>query len=387
MKILCVFGTRPEAIKMAPVVRALRETPGVTCRVCVTGQHREMLDQALELFRIHPDHDLNVMAHARGLSQLTSAILAGLDAVLEEERPDRVLVHGDTATTLAGAMTAYYHRIPVGHVEAGLRTGDLYAPWPEEGNRQITGRLADQHYAPTLGARANLLAEGTPENRIHITGNTVIDALQWVRGNVLSQPAVEAGVGARFPFLDPSRRMILLTGHRRENHDGGLSRVLRAVRDLSETYELDVVYPVHLNPIVQAAARETLGSTPGVHLIEPCDYLGLLWLMQRAYLVITDSGGIQEEAPSLSKPVLVTRDKTERPEAVDAGVVRLVGTSEARISLEARRLLDNPAAYRAMARRQNPYGDGRAAGRIAAIASGRAIPEDGFAPVAARSFA
>jgi len=374
MKVMCVFGTRPEAIKMSPVVHALRARRGIDCQVCLTGQHREMLDQVLNIFCIRPDYNLGVMARARTLAELTAAMVTGLDHILQTEQPDRVLVHGDTTTTLSAGLAAYYRRIPVAHVEAGLRTNDLYAPWPEEGNRQIVGRIADIHFAPTARARDHLLAEAVPPHAIHVTGNTVIDALNWVTDEVLTDPRIDAGIGSRFGFLTGGRRVILVTGHRRESHDGGLSAVFRAIRTLTGEYDLDVVYPVHPNPIVQSAAREVFDNVRGVHLIQPLDYLSLIWLMRRSYFVITDSGGIQEEAPSLSKPVLVTREKTERPEAVAAGVVRLVGTDEGRILAEARRLLDHQAAYDAMARRQNPYGDGHAAERIAAIISGTVRP-------------
>lgn len=348
---------------MAPVALALRGRPGVTSRVCVTGQHRQMLDQVLELFGIEPEHDLSVMQQGQSLSALTGRILQALDPVLDAERPDRVLVHGDTTTTLATALAAYYRRIPVAHVEAGLRTRDIYSPWPEEINRQATARIADLHFAPTPRAASNLLDEGVPAAGIDVTGNTVIDALRWVERCVL--PRIDAAMRRRFAFLPPEERVILLTGHRRENLDGGLVEIFTAVRGLAEGFGLQVVYPVHLNPAVRSAAEAVLGDCQRVHLIEPLDYPALVWVLRRCDLVVTDSGGIQEEAPSLGKPVLVTREVTERPEAVDAGVVKLVGTSAERVLVEASRLLTDPAAYAAMSRRGNPYGDGQAATRIA----------------------
>ncbi len=318
----------------------------------------------LDLFELTPHHDLGVMGRASGLASLTATILAELDPVLEEEAPDRVLVHGDTTTSLAAALAAYYRRIPVGHVEAGLRTGDIHAPWPEEVNRQAVARIADLHFAPTHAARVNLLSEGVAERGVHVTGNTVIDALLWVRDRVLSDAGVSERIAGRFPFLDDDRRMVLITGHRRENFDGGLARVCGAMRRLAEIGDVTVVYPVHMNPVVRDAADRVLGDAEGVHLIPPQDYLEFVWLMGRAHLIVTDSGGIQEEAPSLGKPVLVTRDVTERPEAVSEGTVRLVGTDPDLLLREARRLLMDASAYDAMSRAHNPYGDGAAAGRI-----------------------
>lgn len=369
-----MFGTRPEAIKMAPVVRAIEAAPELESLVCVTAQHREMLDQALGLFDVRVDRDLDVMSHAQRLLGVTASMLSQLDAVLEELRPDRVLVQGDTNTTFAASLAAYYHRIPVGHVEAGLRTGDLYAPWPEEGNRRLTSALADLHFAPTGGARDHLLAEGVPAGRVHVTGNPVVDALLHVVGRMDAEPGFVAPVRERFAFLDPARRLVLVTGHRRESFDGGLARVCHALVRLAERDDVQIVYPVHPNPAVQAAIAEALADHPHVHRTPPLEYLPFVFLMREASLVITDSGGVQEEAPSLGKPVLVTREKTERPEAVEAGTVLLVGTDTERIVKEAERLLDDAAAYRSMSFAHNPYGDGRASERIVRVLLETAAP-------------
>lgn len=365
-RILTIFGTRPEAIKMAPVVKALAGETGFISQVCVTAQHRQMLDQVLQLFDIRPDHDLDLMRPGQDLTDITSNVLCGLRPVLREVRPDLVLVHGDTTTTCAAALAAYYERIPVGHVEAGLRTGNRYSPWPEEMNRRLTGCLAELHFAPTARARDNLRREGVPEERIHVTGNTVIDALLDVIGRVRSDPALGAALVGRLPVLDPGRRVILVTGHRRENFGLGFERICEALSSLARREDVQIVYPVHLNPNVQEPVRRWLGEAENIHLIPPLDYLPFVALMDRAELIITDSGGVQEEAPSLGKPVLVMRDTTERPEAVEAGTVRLVGTDAAAIVREASRLLDDAADYRAMSRAHNPYGDGRAARRILA---------------------
>lgn len=365
MKILIVFGTRPEAIKMAPVVHRLKDTPGLEVDVCVTAQHREMLDQVLSLFDIEPDFDLNVMKPGQDLTDITANIILALRDVLQAKRYDRLLVHGDTTTTMAGALAAFYAQVPVGHVEAGLRTGNLYAPWPEEANRMIVGRLADLHFAPTETSRQSLLAENVADSDIVITGNTVIDALHEVVARLDADASLDAQMQARFPFLEDGRRMILVTGHRRENFGEGFENICRALRDISEQGDAQIVYPVHLNPNVQAPVNRILGKTGGVHLIEPQEYLPFVWLMRRSYLIITDSGGVQEEAPSLGKPVLVMRDTTERPEAVDAGTVRLVGTDAEQIRASALTLLNDAEAYDTMARAMNPYGDGKAAERIA----------------------
>ncbi len=364
MKVLSVFGTRPEAIKVAPVVKAIAAADGLESQVCVTGQHREMLRQALALFDIEVDRDLDVMRHAQGLTETTTAILSGLDEVFAELKPDRILVQGDTNTTFAASLAAYYHQIPIGHIEAGLRTGDLYAPWPEEGNRKLTSALADLHFAPTEGSRRALEREAVPSDSIVVTGNTVIDALLDVVARMEADPAFAAPVRERFDFLDDTRRLILVTGHRRENFDGGLVRVCEALRHLANRGDVEIVYAVHLNPNVQTAVQQTLTDHPAIHLIEPQEYLPFVYLMQRASLIITDSGGVQEEAPSLGKPVLVTREKTERPEAVEAGTVILVGTDREKIVKEAERLLDDETAYRKMSVAHNPYGDGQASERI-----------------------
>ena len=363
-RIMLVFGTRPEAIKMAPIIRRLGDTPRLVAQVCVTAQHRQMLDQVLELFGIRPDHDLDIMRSAQGLTYVTTAVLEGLPAVFAEARPDRVLVQGDTTTTFAAAMAAFYARIPVGHVEAGLRTWNVDSPWPEEMNRRLTTALADLHFPPTAQSRANLLREGVDPARVIVTGNTGIDALLDAVAILDRDPARAAQLDAALPRFDPARRLVLVTGHRRENFDGGLERVAQGVLALAERGDVEVVYPVHLNPVVQQAARGLLGNHPAIHLIEPLDYLPFVNLMRRASLIVTDSGGVQEEAPSLGKPVLVTRDTTERPEAVEAGTVELVGTSTERLVERASRLLDDPAAYAAMSFAHNPYGDGRAAARI-----------------------
>jgi UDP-N-acetylglucosamine 2-epimerase (non-hydrolysing) len=372
MRVLSVFGTRPEAIKMAPVIRAIEGAANLECRICVTGQHAEMLRQVTDLFGITPHHDLQIMRSGQGLTYITTAVLNGLEQVLATEKPDAVLVHGDTTTSMAAAMAAFFAGIPVGHVEAGLRTRDLSAPWPEEANRQLTGRLTRWHFAPTARARQNLLDEAVPEQTIHVTGNTVIDALQHLRSTVLETAETQVEMTARFNYLDRNKRMILVTGHRRENFDGGLERMCSALALLADRGDCQIVYPVHLNPVVRQATDRILSRAHDVHLIEPQPYLPFLWLMARSHLIITDSGGIQEEGPSFGKPVLVTRDVTERPEAVDAGTVKLVGTDTDLIVATATHLLDNPDAYADMARAHNPYGDGKAAGRIVDILSGDA---------------
>ncbi len=364
-RVMLVFGTRPEAIKMAPIVRRLAATPGLMPLVCVTAQHRRMLDQVLELFGIRPDYDLGIMRSAQGLTYVTTAVLEGLAEVYAAARPDRVLVQGDTTTTFAAALAAFYARIPVGHVEAGLRTWNLHSPWPEELNRKLTTGIADLHFAPTATSRANLLREGVDPARVHVTGNTGIDALLDAVGILDADPARAAALDAALlPRFGRDRRIVLVTGHRRENFDGGLERVARGLLRLADRGDVEVVYPVHLNPVVQETARGLLGGHPRIHLIEPLDYLPFVQLMRRADLIVTDSGGVQEEAPSLGKPVLVTRDTTERPEAVEAGTVALVGTGTERLVEQACRLLDDPAAYEAMSFAHNPYGDGRAAARI-----------------------
>jgi UDP-N-acetylglucosamine 2-epimerase (non-hydrolysing) len=365
VKVLTVFGTRPEAIKMAPLVHALAKDPYFEAQVCVTAQHREMLDQVLKLFSIVPDYDLNIMQPGQGLTEITCRILQGLKPVLESFKPDVVLVHGDTTTTVAASLAAFYQRIPVGHVEAGLRTGDLNSPWPEEGNRTLTGRLATYHFAPTATSRDNLLRENIGEEHITVTGNTVIDALFWVRDRVLGDEGLRNELMQRYPFLEEDKKLILVTGHRRESFGLGFEHICHALADIASNQpDVQIVYPVHLNPNVSEPVNRILGHVENVKLIEPQDYLPFFWLMNRAWLILTDSGGIQEEAPSLGKPVLVMREMTERPEAVAAGTVRLVGTDRQRIVDEVTRLLQDDAAWQAMSRAHNPYGDGQACDRI-----------------------
>ena len=365
-KILLVFGTRPEAIKMAPLVKTLQNDAAFEIKVCVTAQHRQMLDQVLTLFDIQPDFDLNLMKTGQDLYDITSGVLLGLKSVLLQWRPDAVLVHGDTSTTFAASLAAFYQRIPVGHVEAGLRTGNLYSPWPEEANRKLTTALAQWHFAPTATSRANLLKEGVSASSIHVTGNTVIDALLQVREKIVNSLPMRQQFDQMFSFLEPQRRLVLVTGHRRENFGEGFERICQALTRIArEQPDVQIVYPVHLNPQVQEPVKRLLGSIDNVFLIEPQDYLPFVYLMDKSALILTDSGGIQEEAPSLAKPVLVMRDTTERPEAVEAGTVKLVGTDAHKIASEAGILLNDPQAYNAMAFAHNPYGDGQASQRIA----------------------
>ncbi|WP_029007572.1 non-hydrolyzing UDP-N-acetylglucosamine 2-epimerase [Azospirillum halopraeferens] len=370
MKVLIVFGTRPEAIKMAPLLKRIEREPGVEPLVCVTAQHRQMLDQVLALFDIKPHYDLDVMRDGQGLGYITSAVLNGIGDVIRDCAPDRVLVQGDTTTTMAAALGAFYARVPVGHVEAGLRTGNLMSPWPEELNRKLASNIADLHFAPTTVSRDNLLREGIDPGRVEVTGNTVIDALLYAVDLIKGDAALRADLDARFPFLNEAeaqgRRIVLTTGHRRENFDGGLEQVFTALSWLAERPDVSVVFPVHLNPNVQKAAQAVLKGRDNVHLIPPQEYLPFVYLMMRSHLIVTDSGGVQEEAPSLGKPVLVTRDTTERPEAVTAGTVELVGPDAEAVVSRATRLLDDAEAYRRMSRAHNPYGDGRACDRIVA---------------------
>ncbi|QZA32959.1 UDP-N-acetylglucosamine 2-epimerase (non-hydrolyzing) [Hydrogenibacillus sp. N12] len=380
-RLLVVFGTRPEAIKMAPLVLALRAVPRWETRVAVTAQHREMLDQVLQIFGLRPDYDLDLMRPGQTLQDITVGALTGLLDVLDDWTPDVVLVHGDTTTTFAAALAAFYRKVAVGHVEAGLRTYDKYAPYPEEMNRQLTGVLADYHFAPTERAAEALRRENKPPERIFITGNTVIDALKTTVRSDFHHPVLKA-VG--------DRRMLLLTAHRRENWGAPLRRIFRAVRRIVDAFgDVAVVYPVHPNPVVREAAEAVLGDHPRMHLIPPLDVIAFHNVMARAHLILTDSGGIQEEAPSLGKPVLVLRDVTERPEGVAFGVLKLVGTDEARIEAAVRTLLTDEAAYRAMATAVNPYGDGRASERIVAAlryAFGEAPePPPPFRPVRSRN--
>ena len=365
MKTLCIFGTRPEAIKMAPLVLALAADERFEAKVCVTGQHREMLDQVLGLFSITPDFDLKIMKPGQDLTDVTSAILQGLKTVLNDFKPDIVLVHGDTATTFAASLAAYYQQIPVAHVEAGLRTGNLYSPWPEEGNRKLTGALAKINFAPTETSRENLLREGVSPANIVVTGNTVIDALLDVVKRLDQDPKLLVQASAPAAFLDPARKMILVTGHRRESFGDGFERICQALMEVAQQHpEVDIVYPVHLNPNVREPVNRLLNGIGNIYLIAPLDYLPFVHMMTRAHIILTDSGGIQEEAPSLGKPVLVMRDTTERPEAVSAGTVKLVGTHTADIVRELNRLLVDTTAYRDMSYAHNPYGDGNACQRI-----------------------
>lgn len=365
MKTLCVFGTRPEAIKMAPLVLALNADSRFDAKVAVTGQHREMLDQVLNLFSIKPDFDLNIMRPGQDLTDVTSAILQGMKSVFANYKPDIVLVHGDTATTFAASLAAYYQQIPVAHVEAGLRTGNLYSPWPEEGNRKLTGSLARLHFAPTATSRGNLLAEGVAATRIVVTGNTVIDALLDVVHRLDHNPELRKQAAAPTDFLDFNRKIVLVTGHRRESFGGGFERICQALIEVAIQYpNIDIVYPVHLNPNVKDPVNRLLAGVANVHLISPLEYLPFVYLMSRSNIILTDSGGIQEEAPSLGKPVLVMRDTTERPEAVSAGTVRLVGTDVSTIVKAVCELLESADAYKAMSYAHNPYGDGKACQRI-----------------------
>ncbi|MDP9592421.1 UNVERIFIED_ORG: UDP-N-acetylglucosamine 2-epimerase (non-hydrolyzing) [Shinella zoogloeoides] len=368
MKVMTVFGTRPEAIKMAPLVKALEATKAINAQVCVTAQHRAMLDQVLDLFSITPDHDLDVMQKGQTLGQLTGRIISGLETVFADEKPDVVLVHGDTATTLGATLAAYFNRIPVGHVEAGLRTGDLYSPWPEEGNRRVTGALARWHFVPTASARQNLLHENVGSSTIYVTGNTVIDALLMVTQRLDANTEKAYGLDRLLPSVGAAQRIVLITGHRRENFGSGFENICRGIEQLARTFsDTAFVYPVHLNPNVRAPVQQLLSGLPNVHLVEPLDYLPFVSLMRRSTLILTDSGGIQEEAPSLGKPVLVMRDTTERPEAVEAGTVRLIGTNSERIFAECSLLLNDRTAYEKMSRASNPYGDGHASERIIEI--------------------
>lgn len=367
-KILTVFGTRPEAIKMAPLVHELAEDERFESKCCVTAQHREMLDQVLQLFDIKPDYDLNLMKAGQSLTEVTARILLNLKPVLQEFKPDVVLVHGDTATTFAASLAAYYEQIPVGHVEAGLRTGDIYSPWPEEANRKLTGSLTKFHFAPTETSRANLMKEGFPESNIFVTGNTVIDALLRVKQQMEADSDLSQDLEALFPYIDRTKKLILVTGHRRESFGSGFERICQALSDVARSNpDVQVVYPVHLNPNVQRPVKNLLSELENVFLIEPQQYLPFVYLMNRADIILTDSGGIQEEAPSLGKPVLVMRETTERPEAVEAGTVKLVGTNVTEIVSEVTRLLVEEAHYSAMATAHNPYGDGHACKKICNI--------------------
>lgn len=374
---MLVFGTRPEAIKMAPLVKAFQAaSDSFRTLVCVTGQHREMLDQVLHIFDIRPDYDLNIMKQGQDLYDVTSRVLLGLREVLKEARPDVVLVHGDTTTSTAAALAAFYAQIPVGHVEAGLRTHNIYSPWPEEMNRQLTGRMATWHFAPTPLSRQNLLAENVAESQITVTGNTVIDALYWVVDKIKHDASLAQQLddelqraGYDVERLSGGRKLVLITGHRRENFGDGFIHMCTAIKDLTQRYpQVDFVYPMHLNPNVRKPIHEVFGQDlsglGNMFFIEPLEYLSFVHLMEKSHIVLTDSGGIQEEAPGLGKPVLVMRDTTERPEALTAGTVKLVGTDYDKIVSAVSTLLDDEAAYQAMSRAVNPYGDGKACGRI-----------------------
>ena len=365
MKILTIFGTRPEAIKMAPLVHALEKDKRFEAKVCVTAQHREMLDQVLELFEITPDYDLDLMKAGQTLNEVTARILLELKPVLQEFKPDVVLVHGDTATTFAASLAAYYEQIAVGHVEAGLRTGNIYSPWPEEGNRKLTGALTKFHFAPTETSKQNLLKENYAAEHIHVTGNTVIDALLMVKDRINQDEQLNITLAAKFPMLNKNKKLILVTGHRRESFGGGFERICEALAITAKRYpDAQILYPMHLNPNVREPVNRILTGIDNIYLIEPQQYLPFIYLMDRAHIILTDSGGIQEEAPSLGKPVLVMRDTTERPEAVEAGTVKLVGTNVETMTLAINELMDNSEVYQAMSFAHNPYGDGEACAHI-----------------------
>ncbi|MBA6253768.1 non-hydrolyzing UDP-N-acetylglucosamine 2-epimerase [Colwellia sp. MB3u-55] len=368
VKVLSVFGTRPEAIKMAPLVHALASDNRFDAKVCVTAQHREMLDQVLDLFKITPDYDLNLMKAGQTLPEVTSRIILELTPVLKEFKPDVVLVHGDTATTFAATLAAYYEQIAVGHVEAGLRTGDIYSPWPEEGNRKLTGALTKYHFAPTATSQQNLLNENYDASSIHVTGNTVIDALLHVKQQIENDHDLSDTLASQFPMLDKSKKLILVTGHRRESFGGGFERICEALAITAKAHpDCQILYPVHLNPNVQEPVKRILKDVDNVYLIEPQQYLPFVYLMNQSHIILTDSGGIQEEAPSLGKPVLVMRNTTERPEAVASGTVKLVGTDVEKITAELNILLTDSAAYDKMSFAHNPYGDGNACQRVCDI--------------------
>jgi UDP-N-acetylglucosamine 2-epimerase (non-hydrolysing) len=377
MKILTVFGTRPEAIKMAPLVKQMEKTGGLISKVCVTGQHREMLDQVLELFDISPDYDLNIMKKGQTLAEVTSRIVANLQPIFLSFKPDLVLVHGDTSTTFCSALSAFYNQIPVGHVEAGLRTGNIYSPWPEEANRKLVSCIAKYHFAPTLEAKKNLLNEGVVSENIFVTGNTVIDALLLVKEKIVYSESKKIELQNLFPMLSENRKMILITGHRRENLGKGFRQICDAILNLSKTHpNVDFLYPVHLNPKVREPVKKLLSSSENIHLIEPQGYVEFVYLMMESYLILTDSGGIQEEAPALGKPVLVMRNTTERPEAVNAGTVKLVGTEIEKIVSSVNKLLRDSDAYSLMSEAHNPYGDGKAVSRILEIISNGSVDDE-----------
>ena len=360
LKVLSVFGTRPEAIKMSSVVKCLSKEKGIDSKVCVTAQHRHMLDQVLDLFDITPDFDLDVMQSSQTLSDLTSEIIKGISGVFEKWHPDCILVHGDTATTLAASLAAFYAKIPIYHIEAGLRTGDLYSPWPEEANRRITGVLASYHFPPTEIAKQNLIAEGVPVNKMTVTGNTVIDTLLDGLDILIKNDSMRKEIENKFDFIDKSKHLILVTGHRRENFGNGFNDICEALKKISEREDVQIVYPVHLNPRVLEPVRSKIGNLNNVHLIEPQEYIPFIYLMKNSHIILTDSGGIQEEAPSLGKPVLVMRNTSERPEAISAGTVKLVGTNTESIISNINILIDSDSDYLRMSQSHNPYGDGNA---------------------------
>lgn len=364
MKILIVFGTRPEAIKVAPVIKAFQSHPKFDIRVCVTAQHRQMLDQVLELFDIKPDFDLDIMQQGQDLTSITTKVLAKLRDVFKEWKADWVMVQGDTTTCFTASLAAFYEKIPVAHIEAGLRTNDIYAPWPEEMNRRLTSAIASLHFAPTHEAKNNLIKESIHDDKIIVTGNTVIDSLWEVVKIIEDNPELQKKFTNTYSFLDFSLKLILVTGHRRENFGQGFEEICLALKALSQRDDVEIVYPVHLNPNVREPVNRILGNCHNIHLLGPLDYLPFVYLMNRCYFILTDSGGVQEEAPSLGKPVLVMRETTERPEAVEVGTVKLVGTDRNRIIQEAECLLSDPKAYEKMSQAHNPYGDGKAAERI-----------------------
>lgn len=365
IKTLCVFGTRPEAIKMAPLAILLRDDPRFNARVCVTGQHREMLDSVMNFFQVSPEYDLDVMRPGHTLNSLSSSIISGLKGVLEDFRPDIVIVHGDTTTSFVASLTSFYEKIPVAHVEAGLRSGNIESPWPEEANRKLTATLASLHFAPTELSQQNLLKEGVSSDSIKVTGNTVIDALQYVVDRLENDEAISRPMREKFSYLDHTKHTILVTGHRRESFGEGFERICKSLAEIaSNNRNVQIVYPVHLNPNVREPVERYLSNVPNIFLIEPLDYLAFVYLMNLSHFLITDSGGVQEEAPSLGKPVLVMRENTERPEAVQAGTVKLVGTCVERIVSAAQELLDREDVYSKMSKAHNPYGDGMASIRI-----------------------
>ena len=364
MRVLSVFGTRPEAIKMAPVIRALENDPEFDSLVCVTAQHRTMLDSALKLFSIKPNYDLNIMKVNQDLTYITTTILQGLNSIFKKEKPDRILVHGDTTTTFSSSLAAFYANIPVGHVEAGLRSWNVHAPWPEEMNRRLSDTISDLLFAPTNSSRENLLNSGINDKNIFVTGNTVIDSLMQVSRRLDLEAPLQKEIFPQLPKLNYEKKLILVTGHRRENFGEGFDQICKALRGLASRNDIEIIYPVHLNPNVREYIEQQLGNLDHIHLTPPLDYLPFVALMKKAYIIITDSGGIQEEAPALGKPVLVMRDVTERPEAVEAGTAKLVGTNTERIISEAGHLLDDKNAYMEMSTAHNPYGDGTASNKI-----------------------